>query len=162
MQQKHLSVPYFEYDSPAELTEIEQELLKQAKSVLDSAYAPYSKYHVGAAVLLGNGKIFTGNNQENMAFPSGLCAERVALYAAAANNPGVDIVAIAITARSEAFPVVDPVPPCGSCRQSLIEYEMISQKRIRVILMGETGKVLLIEGIDRLLPLSFREDGLKK
>ena len=162
MQQKHLSFPYQEYDSSEELPENERDLLKQAKSVLNSAYAPYSKYHVGAAVLLENGKIYTGNNQENMAFPSGLCAERVALYAAAANNPGITVRAIAITARSEAFPVTEPVPPCGSCRQSLIEYEMLSQKRIKVILMGETGKVIVIDGIDHLLPFSFREDGLKK
>jgi cytidine deaminase len=162
MQQKQLSVPYCEYDSPTELPEADQDLLKLAKSVLDSAYAPYSNYYVGAAVLLENGKTFTGNNQENMAFPSSLCAERVALYAAAANNPGIAVSAIAITARSRSFPVVEPVPPCGSCRQSLIEYEMLSNKRIRVILMGETGKVIVIEGIDRLLPLSFREDGLKK
>jgi len=162
MQQKQLTILYTEYSSPSELPDADQNLLKQARSMVDSAYAPYSKYHVGAAVLLENGTIFTGNNQENMAFPSGLCAERVALYAAAANNPGVPVLAIAITAHSETFPVIDPVPPCGSCRQSIIEYEMLSRKKIRVILMGETGKVIVFDGIDQLLPLSFREDGLKK
>jgi cytidine deaminase len=162
MQHKHLSVPFTEYDSPAELPEADQELLMQAKKALVSAYAPYSKYQVGAAVSLENGSVYTGNNQENMAFPSGLCAERVALYAAAASNPGIAVRAIAITAHSESFPVIEPVPPCGSCRQSMIEYEMLSHQRIRVILMGESGKVIVIDGIDRLLPLSFREDGLKK
>lgn len=162
MQQKELNVPYLEFDSPSELSAEDNALLEQARVALGSSYAPYSRYHVGAAVRLANGKIITGNNQENMAFPSGLCAERVALFAAAAANPGVAVTTIAITARSESFPVTEPVPPCGSCRQAMMEYEILSRQRIRIILAGETGKVIVIEGIDRLLPLAFRENGLKK
>jgi cytidine deaminase len=162
MEKKSLSLSYLEYDSADELPATDRELLDRAKNVVDSAYAPYSHYRVGAAVKMRNGNIITGSNQENMAFPSGLCAERVALYAAASANPGVPVEAIAITARSEQFRVDEPVPPCGSCRQAMIEYEMYSHQKIRVILMGEYGKVLVIESMEALLPLSFKEDGLKK
>ncbi len=162
MEQKNLSISYLEYDSMEELPPSDRELLEHAKIAVDSAYAPYSHYKVGAAVRMGNGKIITGNNQENMAFPSGLCAERVALFAAASANPGIAVKAIAITAKSLQFPVEKPVTPCGSCRQAIIEYEMLSSEKIRIILMGETGKVLTIEGMETLLPLSFKEEGLKK
>ena len=162
MEQKNLSVSYLEYDSMEELPAPDRGLLEHAKKAVESAYAPYSHYKVGAAVRMGNGKIITGSNQENMAFPSGLCAERVALFAAAAANPGIAVEAIAITSKSLQFPVEKPVTPCGSCRQAIIEYEMLSHEKIRIILMGETGKVLIIEGMEALLPLSFKEDGLKK
>jgi len=162
MEQKDLSFSYLEYESIEQLPSSDRELMEQAKIAVDSAYAPYSHYKVGAAVRMGNGKIITGNNQENMAFPSGLCAERVALFAAASANPGIAIKAIAITAKSLQFPVDKPVTPCGACRQAMIEYEMISSEKIRVILMGETGKVIIVEGMEALLPLSFKEEGLKK
>jgi cytidine deaminase len=162
MEQKHHSFSYLEYDSMEELSSSDRELLKFAKKAVETAYSPYSHYQVGAAVRMGNGQIITGSNQENMAFPSGLCAERVALFSAAAANPGIPVKAIAITARSMQFPVTKPVTPCGSCRQAIIEYEMLSQEKIRIILMGETGKVLVIDGIEDLLPLSFKEEGLKK
>ena len=162
MEQKNLSFSYLEYESMEQLPPSDRELLEHAKIAVDSAYAPYSHYMVGAAVRMGNGKIFTGNNQENMAFPSGLCAERVALFAATSANPGITVKAIAITAKSRQFPVEKPVMPCGSCRQALIEYEMLSSEKIKIILMGESGKVITIEGVDALLPLSFKEEGLRK
>jgi cytidine deaminase len=162
MEKKSLSFSYLEFDSADELPSPDRELLDLARNAVDSAYAPYSHFHVGAAVRMKNGNICTGSNQENMAFPSGLCAERVALYAAASGNPGVPVDAIAITARSEQFPVDKPVPPCGSCRQAMVEYEMHSNQKIRLILMGEKGKVFVVEGVESFLPLSFREDGLKK
>ena len=162
MEQKNLSFSYLEYESMEELTLLDRELLEHAKNAVDSAYAPYSHYKVGAAVRMGNGKIITGANQENMAFPSGLCAERVALFAATSANPGIEVKAIAVTAKSLQFPVEKPVTPCGSCRQAIIEYEMLSSEKIRIILMGETGKVLIIDGMDSLLPISFKEEGLKK
>jgi len=162
MEKKSFSLSYLEFDSADELSAPDRELLECARDAVGSAYAPYSHYCVGAAVRMGNGRICTGSNQENMAFPSGLCAERVALYAAASTYPGVPVEAIAITARSEQFLVDKPVPPCGSCRQAMIEYEMFSRQKIRIILMGEEGKALVVEGIETLLPLSFREDGLKK
>jgi cytidine deaminase len=162
METRTIPFLYEEYESPVELQPQDRELLEQAKTALNDAYAPYSQYHVGAAVLLGNGKVVTGNNQENMAFPSGLCAERVAIYAASSQFPGTPIKTIAISARSEKFPVTDPVPPCGSCRQAMIEYEMFQKQNIRLILQGESGKVLVIGSVESLLPLSFREKGLKK
>ena len=162
MENKTIPFSYEEYDSPDELQSEDRELLSHAKEALKHAYAPYSHYHVGAAILLENGKIFTGNNQENMAFPSGLCAERVAIYAAAANNPGVGFKTIAISAQSENFPVTEPVAPCGSCRQAMIEYEMHQKQNIRIILQGDTGKIFVINSIESMLPLSFHENGLKK
>lgn len=162
MEKKTIPVSYEVYDSADELNAEDSRLLSRAKDALKKAYAPYSQYHVGAAVLLADGDIFTGNNQENMAFPSGLCAERVAIYAASANKPGVGIRSIAISAHSENFPVEEPVPPCGSCRQAIIEYEMYQKQGIRIILQGDTGKIFVIPSMESLLPLSFRENGLKQ
>ena len=162
MQQKDLLISYFELDSAEELLPDERNLLNIATDSLKSAYVPYSHYKVGSAVLLENGVIVTGSNQENMAFPSGLCAERVALFAAASNHPGIKIKSIAITAQSEDFPVKEPVSPCGSCRQAMIEYETNQGKPIQLILGCETGRTLLVRKVGDLLPLSFKEDMLKK
>jgi cytidine deaminase len=162
METKTIPFIYEEYDSLEELHPHDSNLLSHAKEALKNAYAPYSEYHVGAAILLENGKIFTGNNQENMAFPSGLCAERVAIYAAASNSPKVTIKTIAISAHSDKFPVLEPVPPCGSCRQAMIEYEMLQKQNIRIILQGDSGKIFVINSVESLLPLSFKEKGLKK
>lgn len=162
MEKKTVSFTYEEYDNQSDLIAEDRNLLGHAKEALKNAYAPYSQFNVGAAILLENGKIVTGNNQENMAFPSGLCAERVAIFAASAENPGVAIKAIAISAHSEIFPVHSPVPPCGACRQAIIEYEMHQKMRIRIILQGDTGKIYVIDSLESLLPLSFRQTGLKK
>ena len=153
---------YTEFDSYLELEIHDQNLLLEAGRSAHSAYAPYSHFKVGSAVILSDGTVITGNNQENMAFPSGLCAERVALFSAAANHPQVPVVAIAITAKSDDFPVEDPVTPCGSCRQSLIEYENHQGSPIRLILGCEKGKVLVVERVGDLLPLSFNGEKLKK
>jgi cytidine deaminase len=162
MQQKDLLISYFELDSPNKLPLDELNLLNIATDSLKSAYVPYSHYKVGSAVLLENGVVITGSNQENMAFPSGLCAERVALYAAASNHPGITIKSIAITAQSQDFPVKEPVSPCGACRQSMIEYETNQGKPIKLILSCETGKIIVVMSVGDLLPLSFKEDLLKK
>jgi cytidine deaminase len=162
MQQKDLLISYFELDSPNELPLDEHNLLYVATDSLKSAYVPYSHYKVGSAVLLENGMVISGSNQENMAFPSGLCAERVALYAAASNHPGIIIRSIAITAQSQDFPVTEPVSPCGACRQAMIEYETNQSKPIKLILSCETGKTIVVMSVGDLLPLSFKEDLLKK
>jgi cytidine deaminase len=117
---------------------------------------------VGAAVRLANGQIFTGSNQENMAFPAGLCAERVAVYTAAAAFPEIPVAVLAITAKADAFAVNEPVTPCGMCRQSIVEYEIKFGHKIRIILGGETGKVFIVNGMSTLLPLTFLEKGLQK
>ena len=151
-----------ELDSLNELSVEEKALMMEAKTASDSAYAPYSNFFVGAAALLENGLIITGNNQENVAYPSGLCAERVAVYAAGAKFPGVKIKTIAITAKSKSFLVNYPVSPCGACRQAMAEYENRYQSDIRLILMGEEGKIHIVDSVSTLLPLIFKEEGLKK
>lgn len=151
-----------EYDSREELGERENDLIRQAGQAAQRAYAPYSDFKVGAAVLLENGKIVTGNNQENIAFPSGLCAERVAVFAAASLYPDTAIRAIAVVCSSEKIRINEPLSPCGACRQALAEYEVKFSKNIRVILAGEKGKVLVAENIKSLLPLQFYTGGLHK
>ncbi len=151
-----------EYDSPEKLTPEDKELVNKAKKAAEVAYAPYSKFFVGAAVKLENGKTVIGSNQENAAYPSGLCAERVAIFAASSLYPGVAIKTIAVTAKAEKFIINNPVTPCGSCRQVLIEYEHKFGKPIRIILTGAKGKVFIIDKAEDILPLSFNSDELKK
>jgi len=151
-----------EYENEAELSEADRKLLKEAREAMKAAYAPYSHFKVGAAVLLENGKTVKGNNQENASYPVGLCAERVAVFAAGANYPGVAPIAIAITASSTDFSVDSPVPPCGACRQALAEYEHLSGKPIRLILAGASGKVRIAESVDSLLPFQFNASDLRR
>ena len=152
---------FTEYESQAELNEEDNRLIIEAKESMKNAYAPYSHFHVGAAVLLENGIIQRGNNQENAAYPTGLCAERVAIFAAGANFPGIPIKMIAVTASSKQFHVDKPVAPCGACRQAIAEYEHLHKKNIRVIMSGETGKVIAADSISSLLPFQFNGDDLK-
>jgi len=158
---KH-SVEIWEYDSPDELTPEDREVLTHAVQASRQAYAPYSKYYVGAAVLLRNGTIIKGNNQENVAYPSGLCAERVALFHASANFPGEVVKTIAITANADGFKVSRPVTPCGSCRQVMAETENKQVTKIRVIMMGNGGTCYVSDSVENLLPLMFTADELKK
>ena len=109
-----------------------------------------------------NGNIFTGNNQENVAYPSGLCAERVALFYAQSQNPEVPVEAIAISARSSDFALNEPVTPCGSCRQVIAEYENLYNTPVRIIMGGHNGKVRVVNGIENLLPMLFYLEELKK
>ncbi len=151
-----------ELESEEELSSEEKKLLRLARESAKSAYAPYSNFFVGAALLLENGKIVCGSNQENVAFPSGLCAERVAFFSAGAQYPNVAIKTIVVTARSEKFSINKPVTPCGDCRQVMAEYEDRHKKNIRVILSGEKGKIFILDGIKSLLPLMFSGEGLRK
>ena len=153
---------YSEYNSTDELETEDINLIKQARQAAKAAHAPYSNFFVGAAVLLENGKIIHGRNQENAAYPSGLCAERVAIFAAAAQYPGIAFKSNAITAKSENFITCSPVAPCGSCRQVLSEYEHLYNKPIRIILTAETGKVIIIDKVEDILPLCFKPEDLKK
>ena len=152
---------FSEYDSPAELPADEKKLVEMAEAAAQRAYAPYSKFKVGAALLLINGKIITGNNQENMAYPSGLCAERVAAFSASAENPGVPMKTIAIVCSWEGSGNDDTLTPCGSCRQALMEYEHLHKQDIRILLTNGKGKVLVADSVQTLLPLAFRVDELK-
>ena len=162
MRKKSEVFHYVEYDSAGKLPAMDQNLLEHATNALLSAYTPYSQFRVGAAVLLEDGTVVTGNNQENRAFPSGLCAERVAMFSAGANYPDIPVKAIAITAHSDGFSLDDPVPPCGACRQVMLEYELHQSKDIRVILGSESGKTRIIGNVRSLLPLAFTESRFGK
>ena len=136
------------------------ELLEIAHEAACHAYAPYSHFKVGAAILLKNGQIIAGNNQENAVFPSGMCAERVALFYAASRFPETQIEKIAITAIGGEKSVTEPVPPCGNCRQALLEYEIKFGEPIEVIMAGEKGEVYIMKSVSDLLPLSFSNNFL--
>lgn len=140
---------------------IQNHLINEAKLAQRRAYAPYSKFTVGAAVLLGNNSIVTGNNQENMAYPSGLCAERVALFSASSQYPDIEVKSIAIFAGNFNFPLHQPVSPCGACRQCLLEYEIRQEAPIEILMAGNKSDVYLIPSVKSLLPLHFHENRLK-
>ena len=140
-----------------ELSSQEQQLLQQAIEATDRSYAPYSHFRVGAALLLDNGVVVQGCNQENAAFPAGLCAERTALFAAGARYPDVPPVMIAIAARDTSGQLTaKPVSPCGTCRQVIIETETRFRKPLRILLYGSEC-VYAMDGISQLMPLSFTE-----
>ncbi len=143
------------FDSVLELSKDEQNLMGKAITARNNAYAPYSKFQVGAAILLDNNIIITGNNQENAAYPSGMCAERVAIWSAGAQYPNMIVKKIAITAASSEIEVKNPVGPCGACRQALYEYEFNQKEPIEIIFMGEIGKIIKVTSLASLLPFSF-------
>ena len=138
-----------------ELGETDKMLLLRAKEAAKDAYAPYSNFKVGSAVLLENGHVFIGNNQENAAYPSTMCGERNAIFAAAANYPKVPIKSVAITVISANKGVDKPVPPCGACRQVIYENECRHQNNIRIILQGDSGAIYLIKSVKDILPIHF-------
>ncbi len=148
-----------EYDKLSELSVDDQKLITAARESAENAYAPYSKFCVGAAVLLANGMIIKGNNQENADFTDGLCAERVALFYAHANFPDVAVEALAVTAKTVHGLIPGPAQPCGSCRQVLIETESRYKQPIRLILDG-AKKIMVLDGSDNLLPFAFKPDQL--
>lgn len=143
------------YEDRFELSEDWRELLEKAEEAAQKAYTPYSHFNVGAALLLNNGEVVTGNNQENAAYPSGLCAERTAVFYASAQYPDVPFNKIAITAINKNEKLTKPISPCGSCRQALLEYEQKFQQCIEVLLAGEEGEIYVFQCIDDLLPFSF-------
>lgn len=144
-----------EYDDESQLQTEDLQLINSARACNIKAYAPYSNFLVGAAVLLSNGQTITGSNQENIAFPSGLCAERVALFAAAANFPGIAIMKIAVSASKRDQDGYQPVTPCGGCRQVISEYQTLQNSPIEIIMEGDQGKIQIAESIDMLLPFKF-------
>jgi cytidine deaminase len=149
------------FQSLEELPESSQNLVLQAREAAGRAYAPYSGYRVGASVLLENGELITGNNQENAAYPSGLCAERTALFYASSRYPGVAVRSIAITTLSNSTLPGEFAKPCGGCRQVMAEYEDLSGIPIEIILDGSTA-ITVVDGIDTLLPFRFKKDDLGK
>jgi cytidine deaminase len=157
-----ISIKIEEFNSPEELTADDRELLNCAIKASDSSYSPYSHFRVGAAVRLANGELMSASNQENAAYPSGLCAERVVLFYAQAKYPDIAAEAIAVYAKSDDFMLDAPVTPCGACRQVLAEHENRHGNKIRVIMGGANGFVQITDGIESLLPLMFQLDQLKK
>lgn len=155
MKEISITSSFSEYDSLDELPKDIQNLMDQAVEIRKKAYAPYSQFRVGAALLLDNGKIVLGSNQENAAYPSGLCAERVAIFYAGSMYPEAKILKIAITAASDTNQTKAPIPPCGSCRQSIAEYEIKQDTPIEIYFMGEIGSIYQSASLKNLLPFMF-------
>ncbi len=151
---QEIIIRYKEYHSMDELPFSDRELLDQAMNASENAYSPYSHFSVGAAIKLKNGVIILGNNQENAVYPSGLCAERVAMYSASAQYPGIEFEAIAIVGKNEKGEWV-PAMPCGACRQVMSEYENVFKTKMKIIAYSTEGKVIVFDSIDSLLPFRF-------
>lgn len=160
MKQQKLVVSYDVYQDIEELPVADKRLMVAAVAARENAYAPYSKFHVGAAVLLSNGEVVIGNNQENASYPSGLCAERVAIFHAGAKYPKEQVISVAISATSVNYKVSSPAAPCGNCRQAIAEYEQKQKQPISIVLMGEIGEVIKIHALQDILPLAFSSDFL--
>lgn len=158
MKKEQVTLQFEKYDSLNLLNDEDKNLLLAAREATKTAYAPYSHYHVGAAVLLQNGTIVSGSNQENAAYPSGLCAERVAVFAAGAHYPDIKIKAIAISARAGNSPEFKEVSPCGDCRQVMAEYEYRYRNNIRLIMQGPGEQIIVLQNVKTLLPFMFSAD----
>lgn len=160
MKNIQVNTTFTVYQSVDELPIDVKELMYKAIEVRKNAYAPYSKFRVGSALLLDNDEIVLGSNQENAAYPSGLCAERVAIFQSGAVYPNAKILKMVISAASDVNKTVTPIPPCGSCRQSIFEYEFKQNAPIEIYFMGESGEVYKSDSIKNLLPLSFDKNFL--
>lgn len=155
MTERNINISFREYSSIEELGAGDRELATAAVEMMKNAYAPYSKFHVGAAVRMSGGAIVRGSNQENAAYPSGLCAERTAMFAANATYPDQDMLGIAIAGGMEGELTEEPASPCGSCRQVMAQYQTKSGKDLSVIMVG-AGKILKFSKVDDLLPMIFK------
>lgn len=155
MKEVKIESTLFVFETLDELPKDVYSLMSKAIEARKKAYAPYSKFNVGAALLLDNNEIITGSNQENASYPSGLCAERTAIYYAGSKYPEATILRMAITASSQNKPTESPIPPCGACRQAIAEYEIKQESPIEIYFMGETGKVIKSNSLENLLPLIF-------
>lgn len=161
MDKEKYQFSYEVYNSAGELNEADAKLVKEAREITAAAYAPYSKFNVGAVARLVNGELVAGTNQENASYPVGICAERVLLASAATIHPNVAIDTMAISYNNTTGKSDHPISPCGMCRQSLVEYEERMNQPIRLILCGMEGKVIVVEKANSLLPLSFGSIDLK-
>ncbi|HBL74044.1 MAG: hypothetical protein A2W90_12615 [Bacteroidetes bacterium GWF2_42_66] len=158
METREIRIYVREFAKMEELDENSQKLLMLARQTASNAYAPYSGFKVGAAVEMANGELVAGSNQENMAYPSGLCAERVALFAAGSRFPDVPMKSIAVTAVNKDGKIPAIAAPCGACRQVMLESEVRAGQKIRIILDGQS--ITVLEGVDSLLPFSFKQEYL--
>lgn len=160
-QELNLNIRFKVHKDADQLPDDYRSLVKESIKAAERAYAPYSNFQVGAAVLLESGEVITGNNQENAAYPSGLCAERVAVFAASSLHPGKTIRAVAVFARGKDSSYEEPVTPCGACRQALLEYENKQKSQIPMFMTGINGKIIEAESVVSLLPLAFGSFQLK-
>ena len=162
MQKRTLSISFEEFSSFDELNNADQALCLEAVKAMANSHSPYSEFRVGVAVSLESGKIVHGSNQENVAYPSGLCAERVALFAIGSTYPDDKILRMAITAHTDRFEITEPVSSCGACLQVMAEYEKKQEHPIEVMFYCQNGAIIKTAGIENLLPFAFTETRLKK
>ena len=155
-----IKIAFEEYNNFEELNDTDKALCREAVKALSGSHSPYSNFSVGAALRLKSGRIIYGSNQENAAYPSGLCAERVALFNWGANYANDPIESMAVTAHTAKFVINKPITPCGSCLQVLAEYEKKQKQSIRTILYCREGSVYITNGVDSFLPFLFFEDRL--
>jgi len=153
--QKEYSFKFQLYPNWESLQTVDISVVNKAFEAMEKAYAPYSKFKVGAALLLEDGQIIQGNNQENIAYPSGLCAERVALFHAGAQFPGIAVDLICIVAKGDLMPISQLLSPCGACRQVMLESENRQNKPIRIILVNQDNRTMCIDSVQNLLPFGF-------
>lgn len=154
MQTKEIRIPYDEYSGSETLDPGLSGLIDKAAESADKAYAPFSGFHVGAAIELIDGQVFAANNQENKAYPSGLCAERVGLFFVQANYPGIPIRRMVLLAKQEGRLTDEPVFPCGACRQVMVESTERQEDPFEIWMAGES-RILRVDSADHLLPLKF-------
>ncbi|MBD0399741.1 MULTISPECIES: cytidine deaminase [unclassified Flammeovirga] len=155
----NLNIEIVTYDNIDELSKEDQELLRLAEEATFKSYAPYSNFNVGAALILENGQIVTGNNQENAAYPSGMCAERSAIYWAGGQYPDQKILTMAIAARKGEEQSFIPISPCGACRQAMLEYEVKQDSPIRLLMKGQKD-IYEMQSVSDLLPFKFTQKDL--
>lgn len=160
MTNHEIKINFQEYGSVQELEQADQQLCHEAERALKNSHSPYSKFRVGVALRLRSGKILHASNQENVAYPSGLCAERVALFHWGANHPDDPIVSMAVTAHTDQFQLTRPIASCGACLQVLAEYEKKQNSAIKMLLYCRQGAVWIVRGVENFLPFLFFEDRL--
>jgi len=161
MKSINLNISFEQYNQLSDLNELDKTLCGLAEQALAGSYSPYSKFRVGTAIRLSTGEIVLGSNQENVAYPSGLCAERVALFSIGSNYPNAVIQSMAITAQTDAFEILQPVTSCGGCLQVMVEFERRQKLPIEVIFYCLNGEILKVPSVKSLLPFAFVEDRLE-
>jgi cytidine deaminase len=160
MIKREITIKYCEYTAH-ELSEKQSNLINQSVKAQENSHSPYSNFRVGAAILLESGEIILGSNQENAAYPSGLCAERVAIFSCGAQHPKKKILAIAISASTSKFDLKEILAPCGACRQSMLEFEYKQKSNIKILLKGADRQVVEFASVKDLLPIPFNCDALQ-
>ncbi|TCC92327.1 cytidine deaminase [Pedobacter frigiditerrae] len=162
MSAQNFTISYETFDGIEDLSETDKILCLKAKNALASSFSPYSKFKVGTAILLADEQVVLGSNQENVAYPSGLCAERVALFTIGSNYPNAVIKTMAITAQTDVFKIVNPITSCGGCLQVMIEVEKRQKLPIEVLFYCIDGQILKVKSVKNLLPFAFVEDRLER